>query len=302
MSAQVKALVSRSYEGDDDFWSIRNFLIETYPIAPPVLNWEVRRWDGQRFHRENLDVQADWQTKVHLWVMTDERVVGVVHPEGSGDAFLQMHPNFRFLEDEMLAWAEKHLSVDGQLCVVGYEHDTQRLQLLSQRGYQKTPSGFVTRRMSLEARTVFPVEIAKGYRIRTTGPADCAAIASLLNVSFGRDFHTAKEYENFTTHSPSFDHTLNYVAEVADGTLVAHVGVNFIVENNYAVFEPVCTHPGHRRQGLALSLMLAGLRHLKQLEVDTVFVDTGDGIAANELYDSLGFDDAYQGYEWVKVL
>ncbi|MCI0711568.1 MAG: GNAT family N-acetyltransferase [Chloroflexi bacterium] len=302
MTAQVKAIVSRSYEGDDDFWSIRNFLIETYPIAPPVLNWEVRRWDGQRFHRENLDVQADWQHKIHLWEMTDGRVVGVVHPEGSGDAFLQIHPNFRFLEDEMLDWAEKHRAVDGLLCIVGYEHDTQRLQLLSQRGYQKTPSGFVTRRISLATRTVSPVEIAKGYRIRTTGPADCAAIANLLNVSFGRDCHTAGEYKNFTTHSPSFDHALNYVAETPDGSLAAHVGINFIPENNYAVFEPVCTHPDHRRKGLGLSLMLAGLRQLKQLEVDTVFVDTGDGIAANKLYDTLGFDDTYQGYEWVKVL
>jgi mycothiol synthase len=305
MSSRTNAeqpVVARNYNGDEDFWKVRDLLIETYLIAPPGLNWAARRWDGQRFHRENLAITNGWQLTVRLWETGAGRVVGAVHPEGAGEAYLEIHPNYRFLENEMLAWAEQNLTAEGKLHTTAYMHDTTRINLLIKRGYERTAHGVVTRRMFLQNRDLSAPEFAAGYTIRTTQRADSAAMAALLNISFGRNIHTAQEYQNFSAYSPSFDHTLNFVAVAPDGSLAAHVGVNLVRENNYAVIEPVCTHPDHRRQGLARALLSEGLRKLQQIGVDTAFVDTGADNPANQLYDLCGFEDTFQGYVWAKSL
>ena len=48
-SAQER-VVARPYRDDDDFWRVRDLLVETYPITLPDFNWDVRRWDGSRFY------------------------------------------------------------------------------------------------------------------------------------------------------------------------------------------------------------------------------------------------------------
>ncbi len=55
--------------------------------------------------------------------------------------------------------------------------------------------------------------------------------------------------------------------------------------NRTAIFEPVGTHPNHRRKHLAEALMVEGLQRLP-LGVDTVYVGTGDMIPANRLLRS----------------
>ena len=155
------------------------------------------------------------------------------------------------------------------------------------------------------AKPLPQAQIADGYRLRTTRPDDyddCQRIADLLNAAFQRTLHSAPEYRNFCTLSPSFRHDLNLVAEAPDGSFAAHVGVNYEVKNRYGIFEPVCTHPDHQRKGLARALMFEGLQRLKVLGASDVYVDTGDMIPANALYESIGFTEAYKGYIWRKVL
>ena len=44
----MTTITARLYQGDDDFWRVRQLLVDTYPITPTDFNWEVRRWDGSR--------------------------------------------------------------------------------------------------------------------------------------------------------------------------------------------------------------------------------------------------------------
>ncbi len=48
--------------------------------------------------------------------------------------------------------------------------------------------------------------------------------------------------------------------------------------------------------------MYEGLRRLKTLGAGLVHVGTGDSLAANQLYDAVGFTEAYKGYVWKKYL
>jgi GNAT superfamily N-acetyltransferase len=126
-------------------------------------------------------------------------------------------------------------------------------------------------------------------------------MAVLLNAAFNRMIHSEAEYWNFVTHSPSFRHDLNLIAEAPDGSFAAHVGVTYEDANQSCVFEPVCTHPAHQRKGLARALMLEGLRRARSLGAVDAYVGTGDGMAANYLYEAVGFTEVYHGFVWRKV-
>jgi len=295
---------------DDDFWSIRDLLIETYPITPTGWNWEIRRWDGWRFHHPDPAWQERWEQQVCLWEDGSGRALGVVHPGGSGgDAHLQLHPGHRHLEAEMLEWAEGHLAAPGTDGVNGvevfaFDYDSPRVRLLQELGYEQTPLGGVTRRLRFGHRPIPGPEIAPGYVMRTTRPddADFRAVAALFNAAFRRATHTAEESRAFREHSPSFDFDLELVAEASDGALAALVGVTYDEENRRGIFEPVCTHPDHLRHGLALALMHEGQIRLEALGAADAYVDTGDDEAPNRLYERAGFTEAYRGRVWRKAL
>jgi len=302
----LESITSRPYRDDDDFWRIRQLCLDTYPITPVGWNWEIRRWEGQRFHGEDPAPDPRWPAWIRLWETAESRLVGVAHPEGRlGEGFLQLHPDFRHLEEEMVAWCEESLAVATEeggrrLRIYVHDYDTPRRHLLEQRGYAETPDWGVIRRLRFGGQPVTVPEIASGYTLRETrpDPADDQAVADILNAAFGRDIHTAAEFRGFTATAPSYRRDLDLVAEAPGGEFGAYVGITWDPANRRGIFEPVCTHPGHRRRGLALTLMREGLRRLQSLGAADAYVETGDMGPANALYDAVGFTEAYRGHNW----
>jgi GNAT superfamily N-acetyltransferase len=306
----TQRIVARPLQNDEDWWRVRRLLIDTYPITPLDFNWEIRRWDGGRFHDEDRISDPSWTSQIHLWETEGGQLVGAVHPEYRGDANLELHPDYRHIENDMLAWAEEHLAIptdDGQqrqLHMFVHEYNVQRRRLLEQRGYEKLTWGGVGLRLRFGTWPLPDPVLAAGYALRTTRPGDASdyqRVADILNAAFNRSIHTAREARLFMTTSPSFRHDLDLVAEAPDGSFASYVGVTYDEINRRGIFEPVCTHPDHRRKGLARSLMFEGLRRLKTLGATDAYVGTGDAVPANQLYESVGFTEAYRGHAWRKV-
>lgn len=308
---RLPRIVARPFYDDDDFRRVRSLLIETYPITPVGFNWEIRRWDGLRYYNSDPALNPSWRETIRLWETQEGKIVGVVHPESQGDAHLELHPDYRQIEEEMVIWAEENLAIptdDGmhrRLGISVFEYDTPRRLLLESRGYEKRDSGGVFRRMRFGSRPIPDAPIADGYTLRTTHPdddRDCQAIADILNASFKRTFHNAGEFRTFTKHAACFRSDLDLVAVAPDGSFGSYVGVPYDETNRIGIFEPVCTHPDHLRKGLARTLMLEGLRRLRAIGATDVYVGTGDMEPANRLYDSIGFTEAYRGSTWRTVL
>lgn len=306
---QSQPLFARPMQSDDDFWKVRNFLVTTYAITPLGFNWDVRRWDGSRFHDEAPAWENRFKDRVQLWETGAGELVAVVNPEGEGNAHLQLHPDFRHLEAEMLAWAEAHLAKANQeglnqLEIYVHEYDLQRQELLASLGYSKLASGGAVRRLQLASHNFVQPAFDPGYRLATTQASDlanCQRIADLLNAAFNRNFHTAIEFQNFTRMAPCYRPDLDLVAVAPDGSFAAYVGIAYDEVNRHAAFEPVCTHPDHRRHGLAQALMQEGLLRLRALGAVDVIVDTGDMVPANRLYDSIGFSEVQRGRNWCRI-
>ena len=303
--------ISARAMGDEaDFWRMRELLIDTAPITPIGFNWDMRRLDGKRFYNEDLDAHRLLARPVQLWETADGRLVGYVVAEGSNDAHLQVHPDYRHLEAAMIDWAEAHLGAplhDGsghELEIYVYEYDALRQQMLDKRGYEKMAYGGMIRHLRIGQQPLPAPDVAPGYTLRTTDPddlADCQRIADLLNAAFGRIFHNALEYQNFARLAPSFRRDLDLVMAAPDGMFAAYVAVPYDDVNRRGIFEPVCTHPNHQRKGLARALMGEGLLRLRALGAADATVDTGDMVAANSFYTAMGFTEAYKGYVWRKT-
>ncbi|MFN3980124.1 MAG: GNAT family N-acetyltransferase [Caldilinea sp.] len=294
----------------DDYMRMRALLIETVPITPIGFNWDMRRLDGKRFYNEDLTDNRVSRRPVQLWENEAGELVGYALSESSGDAHLQVHPDFRHIEPEMVAWAEECLAVaDAEnsqrtLEIFVNEYDALRQQILSERGYAKMSYGGMCRHIRLGAQPIPTPVVPAGYTLRTTDSddmADCQRIADLLNAAFNRNFHNALEFHHFAKFAPCFHRDLDLVMAAPDGSFAAYVGVPYDEVNRRGVFEPVCTHPDHQRRGLARALMLEGFHRLRAIGAIDATVDTGDAVAANAFYTSMGFTEAYRGYIWRKV-
>ena len=303
-------VVPRPYRDESDWWRIRALLIHAHRDAEASWDWDVRRWDGWRFHREHPTSDTELAMLIGLWETDGGDLLGAVHPEDPGEAFIEIRPDARWLEPEMVRWAEEHLAAASpigrgrKLTFFVGDDDEVRQAVLRERGYQKQSEGGWLR--SLRFADWLPPNpvMDHRYQMRTTRVTDddAARIADLLNAAFGRTVHTAREYLTFMERSPSFDADLNLVAVAPDGTFASHVGLTLEPESRHGIVEPVCTHPSHRRAGLAAALILEGEGRLLARGAESASVETGDQIASNTLYAACGFEAARHYHAWSRSI
>lgn len=310
MNTQTLARVThRPLCGPADAMRLRQLLIDSYTMMGREFNWETRRWEGTYWYVTDAE-RADpaWGAHTHIWEDASGGLIGAAVPDGPGDLALQIHPHHRELEDDILDWAEAHLAVltdSGQhrLIVWAFDWDSERQARLTRRGYE--PQGercfhFRRRRVS---DPVPDVPLAGGYTLRSVHDtdSDVQRWVVCLNMTFGHSI-SPDMHRNFQHDSPSHHYDLHLVAEAADGSFAAFAGLTVDETNRCATFEPVGTHPDHRRKGLARGVMFEGIRRLQALgTVDVVYVANWGPSDAGKLYAAVGLEHYATSTVWEKV-
>jgi mycothiol synthase len=302
------AITSREFHGEEDYQRVRELLMESYAITQRLHNWELARWDSFRFGahwREEIEGTRHWEADVHLWETDAGQLVAVVNPEGRGDVFLQIHPRYRHLEGEMLDWAEAHHQAlkpadadPWPLNLFVYQYDKERAALLARRGYRNQGPDSVSRSCSLDGE-IPQVELPGGYAIRYPRGEDQGDLerqATVINRVFNANL--TRDAVHVLRQVPT--HCEDLVVVAPDGTFAAFCSIWFDEFNRTGAFEPVGTHPDHRRRGLAKAVMCEGLRRLKELGATVAFVGTGYDAPANRLYESVGFTEVDVVDRWQK--
>lgn len=302
-------ITNRAFGGHDDIARVRQFLFATYRLTRSGQNWEARRWEGKFYHdseTERTERLANyWAHKARLWETASGELVGVVHPEDDNDIWLQIHPQYRHLEDEMLAWGEAHLAKTNdagqrEVYATSLEGDRFREELLTARGYARTEWWAVTRWREM-AVPVPPVVVPEGYTVRSIRAGnmdDLQRLANVIGAGFGREIPV--EMLIYFEQSPSYNADLILVIEAPDGSFASHCGVTYNPETGFGQFEPVCTHPDHRRKGLARAVMTEGLHRLVRLGAERAAVGTGGTNTSNFVYAQLDFDHIERVNIWRK--
>lgn len=302
----------RKYQSENDYWAIRAFLREAFLLnSRRELCWPLYRWDYWRWHVNANIFRFDLSAAVFLWETDDGRLAAVLHPDAAGEAFLQVHPAYRSAELEvaMISTAETQFAVtqaDGsqRLVIWVHEADALRRDLLQRRGYVKGDCPEYQRRRCLDA-AIPDLQPPAGYVLRALGDVDEHPARSWLS---WRAFHPDEpdeRYEGWTWYrnvqrAPLYRRDLDLVAVAPDGELAAFCTLWFDDVTRTAAFEPVGTHPAHRRRGLGRALMAEGLRRVRDLGATLCTVGSYSE-AAGALYASVGFTAYELSEPWVGV-
>lgn len=301
---------SGEYRGEADYQRVRELLIESYAITGTMHNWGVDCWDWFRYNGrvfEEIANSRSWEREVRLWETDEGKLVGVVIPDG-GDVSLQVHPQYRRIEEDMLGWAERHHQAGRPrgadkwpLSVYVYEYDRERQALLKGRHYRNLGHDSYMRRRSLD-ESIPEFGLPPRYSIRNLAGAnqeDVEKRAAVANSAFGITKHTAQTIQ-MLQNAPTYRPELDLVVVGPDGTFVAYCVIWFDEANRIGMFGPVGTHRAHRRRRLGKAMMAEGLKRLGALKATRAYVDCDLDKAANRLYESVGFTDYDRVYHWQK--
>lgn len=169
-------LIQRTYQSDHDYWNIRAFLREVFLANDRrEVSWPLYRWDYWRWHVNEHILKFDLSAAIFMWETAESRLAAVLHPDGAGEACLQVHPAFRCREREvaMLSTAETQFATtqaDGRqrLVVWAHEHDQLRQEVLQRRGYARGNHPEYQRRRPM-CQPVPAVPTPTGYTLRALG-------------------------------------------------------------------------------------------------------------------------------------
>ena len=301
-------VVHRALGGEDDALRLRQFLSDSYALAGREFNWEPRRWEGM-FWTVPPEQLADptWGADVHVWHTGDGSLAAAAVPDGPGDLALQVDPRDRWLEEDVLHWAERHLArtdEDGArvLDTWAFDWDAERQDRLAGRGYTPVPGWSWQHRRRRTSRAVEPRPLAAGYGLRSVEDSldDAARWVGATNAVFGHST-PVESYGSFL-RSPSYDPALHLVIEAPDGSVAAFAGFTIDAANRVATLEPVGTLDGHRRLGLAQAAISEGLRRVADRGVEVVHVANWGSADAGHLYGSLGFEHYATQTAWRTVV
>ncbi len=305
-------LTLRPYQDENDYWRIRAFLREVFLLnGRRELSWQVARLDYWRYFGNPNFEKYPLEQAIYYWETDDGHIAAMICPESRGQVYLNVHPGFaaRILDAEILQVAEDCLSEPDaetggrKLTVWAHQHDTQRVQVLTERGYIRGDWPEMQHRRSLEL-PIPEVAIPSGYTIRALGDRNELPMRSWLS---WRVFHPNEPDTNYMgwdwyldiQRCPLYRRDLDLVAVAPNGELAAFCGIWYDDVTRAGYFEPVGTAPEHERRGLARATMTEGLRRLKSLGGIQAHVG-GYSEAANALYARVMSPDhlVYERWHW----
>lgn len=275
------------YEADDDLRLMQDLVGEVWADRREKsahhigdLAW----WTYQHVGRE-----GDW--KRQLW-LDGERCVAWAWIDRSAELTFEVQPQSR-LHDAVLDWFEAEAEGDGPLSVWVQDDAAEALGVLERRGYRRHADGRWYAHYVLELDDEIPPPTAPaGYSLRTiSGEMDLHERVEIHRVVWSPSRVTEESYRNVMAAWP-YRLDLDCVAETSDGVFASYVLCWYDEANGAGEFEPVGTHPDHRRKGLGAATCRFALRRLQEEGARTAVVYAGGREAdapARALYEAVGF-------------
>ena len=228
---------------------------------------------------------------LRLWSDGDELVAWSWHDVGevewmvwTGQPARDIAMTEAILEDALAAAA------NGALGVWTDEGDAAALALLTRHGFAAKG-----RRLSQWQRrphdgSLAPAALPDGYVVRgLRGPDEFAARVEAHRAAFAPSKLVVEKYERLG-ELPHYRFDDDLVVEAPDGSIAAFAISWWDEDGRVGEFEPVGTHPDHRRRGLSRAVLTHGLRRLfgRGADVVQVYSDASDP-GPEALYASAGF-------------
>lgn len=288
---------------DTELEEMRELLIRSYAADHRPFNWRLSLFENWYFASQYLEPPEYFTNRAQLWRNEQGRLVGFIIRYYSS-THLQILPDHRFLEEEMLAWAERHWSGEKQcLQTHAFQHDRYRQSLLAQRGYKDRGVSAYIRVYDLQKEIPSPT-LPPGFKIISMAEnASTAERIDLENKIWGRTDMDEAWFAGKSS-APTYSSDWDLVVVSPEGKQVASCLVWVYEQTQSAEIEPLGTHPNFRRMGIARAMVLETMRRLKACGIRYLYIgsDPDPDYSANHLYASLDPAEMYLERVYVKNL
>lgn len=218
----------------------------------------------------------------------------------------QVHPDHAELVDEVIEWYDEVADGLGRT-VLPTSAEEFALKRWAAHGYRPDEEalGDTGDWTQLNERDLADVEqpvLPAGFRFRTAGEAGPeAAVRAHLN-AWSPSSYTAQSYED-VRQTAAYRGDLHILVQAPDQELAASTIMWFDELNKAVEFEPVGTHPGYRRLGLARAMMLHGMHQARTAgatRATVVCMGAPGRPDARALYYGLGFRELSRDVPLIK--
>jgi ribosomal protein S18 acetylase RimI-like enzyme len=315
----------QKYNPKQDFLRIRDFLADTFSLYDRPFNWMLDRWNFVQYfvipihsyhnnryfgvptnlRHNNQDELPLWEKTIGIWENKDGDIVGVVHSENEepGEAWIQIHPDYTFLYDDMVTYIEKHLSDKvgniGYVKLYIYNDNEQLKNIALDRGYRRLASG--TPILEYVIGDIPEVQLPKNFKIKSVlDEDDVEKRRKVKSIAFGSHYNPsawspASAFKKMQ-EAPDYRKDLDLFVVAPNGDYTSFCTVWIDVKNKYGNFEPVGTHTEYQRMGLARAVIFEGFKRMIQYGVTCSFMDSN-----NKFYQKIGFEKTpYSYFPWIK--
>lgn len=239
----------------------------------------------------------DWKRYIYIWKDKGE-IVGLVNSESPDEnVFIHIHPNYNYLEEELIQWAENNIGKQ-KIIVWSLVNDTNRNSILKGKGYKKLKVNEYLNWCNLK-RYNPNIKIPEGFEVKSfRDVVDLNSKIECASKAFKSDKVPIEVYR-YMQNAPSYKPELDLNIVNNKGKVVSLCTIWFDKENNIGYFEPVATHPDYQRKGFGKAILNEGIRRLKKMSVKTAYVGAhGDNRMA--FYNASGFTERVLIKPWRK--
>ncbi len=268
-----------------DFHAVREFLLRINQPMVTTPNFLWGRWEWA-FSLPYLDTKS--LNRIGIWEEHGQIVGLITYEDSLGTAYLMTDPEYGFLKPEMLAYGINHLSCDGEFKIPINDNDRALQHAAISFGLHPTQGKQATAAIELNPDLQIPVPV--GYqRFSLADHCDIREYHQCLYRGFNHlgeppDSESELKARTISISGPHVKRDLNIVVADEKGHYVSYCGMWYEPGTNYALVEPVCTVPEHRKKGCGKAAVLEAVRRCGLLGAKIAFVGSGQ-----QFYFQIGF-------------
>jgi len=311
-------ITHRKYNHQQDFLTIRDFLVNSYSHFDLPKNWTLERWNYARYFvmpmigsygkdpvtiEDSLKAIQYWGDHTRVWETAEGEITAVLtleHP-WPGTVFFLRGTGYDMVLGEMFYIAEETLVHPEKNILKVYicDHDEVLQSIAADHGYHRLDDWSEELSEFIIQEEISEPVLPEGFRIQSM--VDENDIEKRRK-AFGRGFNHEDPIEWPSTFSyqelqkaPDYRPELDLYIVAPDGEYASFCIVWWDQINRLATLEPVGTVPDYRRMALGRAVVLEGIKRAAALDARKVLVGSGQ-----EFYLSIGFKIISSAHFWQK--
>lgn len=232
-----------------------------------------------------------------IWEDNGKIVAFCFYENPMTDIYFSLKPGYEELASEMIAYADAHMSVGGEIQLILFGGQDSLMNAAKQAGYCQKSEDWD---MQFDFDDVLDYSLPEGFHFVSSDEYDMNKINKCCWKGFDHEQNEGlwnHQYEQNNYLLEVAPHaTMDLAVIIADekGEYVCYAGMWWTPENKLAYMEPLCTIPEYRHRGLASAALSELYRKTKALGATHM---TG---GFNDFYKAIGYKPAEKWTYWRK--